>query len=153
MATAETVNLGPSHPPKEGAIKAFNEIEIDLKKMIQHQRHDANKHEPSYFAAVHNLSDHQLTNFSADDLKEVRIATSAYGMHLFGKVLIPESDPSHSYPEKSSDRYFMFRAFINGEAETAKLHSIRMDEIENEDGTKTYKAIFFQGDKLEWFDT
>ena len=36
----------------------------------------------------------------ADDLEEVRLATSAYGVHLFGKVLLPDSDPSHSYPEK-----------------------------------------------------
>jgi hypothetical protein len=46
------------------AIKAFNEIEVDLKKTLQHLRHDTNKHEPAYFAAVHNLSDKQLTNFS-----------------------------------------------------------------------------------------
>jgi hypothetical protein len=36
----------------------------------------------------------------ADDLKEVRIATSAYGIHLLGKVLLRDSDPSHAYPEK-----------------------------------------------------
>jgi len=28
-----------------------------------------------------------------------------------------------------------------------------MEEIENEDETKTFKAIFFQNDPLEWFDT
>jgi hypothetical protein len=43
----------------------------------------------------------QMTNSNpADDLKEVRLATSAYGMHLLGKVLLPDSDPSHAYPEK-----------------------------------------------------
>ena len=139
--------------------------------MLQHLRHETNKHEPAYFAAVYNLSDKQLTNFSGmrlflgvslagalaspvclasylcsscaskihtfprhffwkllerftsyfrtsstqlldgftrhladsylgDDPKEVRIAESAYGMHLFGKVLLPDSDPSHAYPEK-----------------------------------------------------
>lgn len=48
----------------------------------------------------------------------------------------------------------MFRAFIPNasEAETAKLHSIRMDEIEKPDGDKVFKAIFSQDDKLEWFD-
>ncbi|KAH8784076.1 hypothetical protein BGZ57DRAFT_884674 [Hyaloscypha finlandica] len=153
MATADTVKLGPPHPPKIDAIKAFNEIEVDLKKMLQHLRHDTTKHEPAYFAAVHNLSDKQLTNFSADDLKEVRVAESAYGIHIFGKVLLPDSDPSHAYPEKAGDCYFMFRAFIPGEAETAKLHCIHMEEIENEDETKTFKAIFFQNDPLEWFDT
>jgi hypothetical protein len=47
----------------------------------------------------------------------------------------------------------MFRAFIPGEAETAKLHCIHMEEIENDDETKTFKAIFFQNDPIEWFDT
>jgi len=152
MATAETVEMGPAHPPKAESIEAFNKIEVDLKKALQHQRHDANKHEPQYFQAVSNLSDAQLTNFSSDDLKEVRIATSAYGKHLFGKVLIPDSDPEHSFPEKRSDAYFHFRAFIPGDAETAKLHSIYLQEIERPDGDKVFKAIFHQNDPLEWFD-
>lgn len=152
MATAETVHLGPVHPPKEESIKAFNEIEVDLKKTLQHLRHETNKHEPEYFTLVRNLSDKQLTNFSSDDLKEVRIATSAYGMHLLGKVLLPDSDPNHSYPEKGSSCYFMFRAFIGGDAETAKLHCIHMEEIEESNGNKLFKAIFHQKDPLEWFD-
>ncbi|CZT48045.1 uncharacterized protein RSE6_08694 [Rhynchosporium secalis] len=87
MATAEIVDLGLAHPPKEGSIKAFNEIEIDLKQMLQHLRHEHDKHEPEYFAAVKHLSNEQLTNFSADNLKEVRVAQTAYGLHLLGKVL------------------------------------------------------------------
>jgi len=47
----------------------------------------------------------------------------------------------------------MFRAFIPGGAETAKLHCIHMEEIEGEEAEKTFKAIFFQNDPLEWFDT
>ena len=54
---------------------------------------------------------------------------------------------------RPGDCYFMFRAFIPGEAETAKLHCIHMEEIENGDETKTFRAIFFQKDPLEWFDT
>ncbi|TVY75568.1 hypothetical protein LSUE1_G004616 [Lachnellula suecica] len=152
MATAETVDMGPAHPPKVESIKAFDEIEVDLKKMLQHLRHETNKHEPEYFKAVSNLSDHELTNFSSDDLKEVRVATSAYGLHLFGKVLIPDSDPKHSFPEVPSAAYFMFRAFIPSDAETAKLHGIHLQETEMPDGDKVFKAIFQQGDKLEWFD-
>jgi len=154
MATAETVQMGPPHPPKEESIEAFNKIEVDLKKTLQHLRHETNKHEPQYFAAVKNLTDKQLTTFSSDDLKEVRIAQSAYGMHLFGKVLLPESDPSHAYPEKGSDAYFMFRAFVPnpGETESVRLHCIHMEEIEQPDGDKVFKAIFFQNDPLEWFD-
>jgi len=152
MATAETVQMGPPHPPKEESIKAFNEIEVELKTELQHLRHETNKHEPQYFARVNNLTDKQLTNFSSDDLKEVRIATSAYGYHLFGKVLIPDSDRSHSYPEKASDAYFHFRAFIGGDSSTAKLHCIHLEEIEKPDGDKDFKAIFGQNDPLEWFD-
>lgn len=46
----------------------------------------------------------------------------------------------------------MFRAFIPGGAETAKLHCIHMAEIEGKDGEKTFKAIWGPDDKLEWFD-
>jgi len=142
MATAETVEMGPPHAPKEESINAFNEIAVDLKKTLQHLRHDTDKHEPQYFAPVSDLSNEQLTNFSANDLKEVRVATSAYGMHLFGKVLLPESD----------DAYFQFRAFIAGDSSTAKLHCIHMEETERSDGDKDFKAIFSRNDPLEWFD-
>jgi len=53
---------------------------------------------------------------------------------------------------RPSDAYFMFRAFIPGDAETATLHCIRLQEIEKPDGDKVFKAIFSQDDKLEWFD-
>jgi hypothetical protein len=148
MATAETVELGAPHEPKEESIKAFSEIEVELKKTLQHLRHDMMKHEPSYFAAVQNLSDKQLTNFSAKDLVLVRVATSAYGLHLFGKVLLSESD-GHAFPPHSA-AYFHFRAFIAGE--TVKLHCIHAEELET-NGKKTFKAIFSQSDPLEWFDT
>jgi hypothetical protein len=46
----------------------------------------------------------------------------------------------------------MFRAFIAGGAETAKLHCIHMEEIDNDDGSKTFRAIYFQNDPLEWFE-
>jgi hypothetical protein len=42
MATAETVELGVPHAPKEESIKIFNDIEVDLKKTLQHLRHDMN---------------------------------------------------------------------------------------------------------------
>jgi hypothetical protein len=46
----------------------------------------------------------------------------------------------------------MFRAFLGDGSEPAKLHSIRMDQIEKPDGDKVFKAIFFQNDPLEWFE-
>ncbi|TVY32522.1 hypothetical protein LCER1_G009335 [Lachnellula cervina] len=51
-----------------------------------------------------------------------------------------------------SDAYFMFRAFVPGDAETASLHSIRMDEEERAGGDKVFKAIFHQKDPVVWFD-
>jgi len=38
-ATAETVKLGPPHEPKEESIKAFKEVEHELKKQLVHIRH------------------------------------------------------------------------------------------------------------------
>jgi hypothetical protein len=40
QATAETIDLGPEHEPKEESIKAFKEIEHELKKELVHLRHD-----------------------------------------------------------------------------------------------------------------
>ncbi|PQE33798.1 hypothetical protein CJF32_00011197 [Rutstroemia sp. NJR-2017a WRK4] len=143
MATVDTVQLGQIHPPKEDSIVAFRKIETDLKKMLQHLRHETDKHEPQYFQAVAHLSNQQLANFSSADLKSVRIATSAYGLHLFGKVLLPESD----------NKYFMFRAFIPGNPEEAKFHCIHMEETDvgGVEG-KYFRAIFEEEDRLEWFD-
>ena len=42
MATAETVELGVPHVPGEDSIKIFYDIETDLKKTLQHMRHDMN---------------------------------------------------------------------------------------------------------------
>jgi len=39
MATADTVNLGPPHAPKEESINVFNEIQHELKKQLIHIRH------------------------------------------------------------------------------------------------------------------
>lgn len=78
----------------------------------------------------------------ADNLEEVRVGTSAYGLHIFGKVLLPETGGSG---------YIQFRAFAAGDV--TKLHSIHTEEKEHEDGSRSYKAIFSQSDPLEWFET
>lgn len=46
MATAETVELGLAHEPKQESINAFNDIAIDLKKTLVHLRHDYNSMAP-----------------------------------------------------------------------------------------------------------
>ncbi|KAI1489377.1 hypothetical protein F5X96DRAFT_641178 [Biscogniauxia mediterranea] len=149
MATADTVELGEAHPPKEESLKVFREIEHDLKKTLLHLKHTYAKHEPEYFAAVQHLSDADLTSFGPADLELVRVAVSAYGIHLFGKVRIP------AMPD-SGPAYIHFRAYTSGDnddAEPAKLHSIHTEEREQPDGGRTYRAIFTKDDPLEWFDT
>ncbi|KAI1482484.1 hypothetical protein K445DRAFT_146544 [Daldinia sp. EC12] len=150
MATAETVDLGPPHPPKEESLKVFSEIEHELKKTLLHMKHTYLKHEPEYFAPVQSLSDSELTSFSSSDLESVRVGTSAYGLHLFGKLRLP------AMPD-SGPAYVHFRAFVGGDGHNepgvATLHSIHTEDREEPDGGHTYRAIFTKDDSLEWFDT
>ncbi|GAB1311174.1 SnoaL-like domain-containing protein [Madurella fahalii] len=146
MATADTVDLSESHAPKEESINVFRQIEHELKKTLVHLRHEHTKHEPEYFAAVKHLSDAQLAGFGPDDLQEVRVAVSAYGVHLFGKVRIP------AMPD-DGPAYIHFRAFTGGPDDQASLHSIHTEDKEEPDGGHTFRAIFTKNDSLEWFDT
>jgi len=148
MATAGTVDLGPPHQPSDESIKTFQHIQHELKKELRKLRHNLNKHDPEFFAAVRSLSDEELTDFNAQDFVLVRVAKSAYGLHLFGKLLLPDSEGRRSSPQGGA--YIHFRVFIAGD--TTKLHSIQTDEIENSDGSKSFKAVFSQNDLLEWFD-
>ncbi|KAI1467464.1 uncharacterized protein F4812DRAFT_459570 [Daldinia caldariorum] len=153
-ATAETVELGPPHPPKEESLKVFSEIEHELKKTLLHMKHTYQKHEPEYFAPVQPLSDAALTAFSSADLTSVRVGASAYGLHLFGKLRLP------AMPD-SGPAYVHFRAFVGGNGDghhapgVATLHSIHTEDREEPDGGggHTYRAVFTKDDPLEWFDT
>lgn len=82
----------------------------------------------------------------------MRTATSAYGLHLFGKVRLPASGGG----------YIHVRVFVAAEEGTdgktedervAKLHSIHTEDVEKENGERTYRAIFTKEDPLEWFET
>lgn len=94
---------------------------------------------------MENLSDEDLTAFTADNLQSVRVAMSAYGVHLFGKVHIP------SMPE-SGPAFIHVRIFI-GSDKPPRLHSIHTEEKDDGNGGKTFRAIFTKDDTLEWFDT
>ncbi|CCF32537.1 hypothetical protein CH063_04916, partial [Colletotrichum higginsianum] len=145
QATAETVDLGRVHEPKEESIRVFRQIEQELKKELLHIRHEYRKHEAEYFRAVEHLDDQQLVAFGPGDFVAVRVAVSAYGIHLFGKVHVP------ALPD-SGPAYIHFRVFVPG-GEPPKLHSIHTEEKEQPDGDRTYRAIFTKDDVLEWFDT
>ncbi len=86
---------------------------------------------------------------AAEDFVLVRVAKSAYGLHLLGKLLLPDSEGLKATPQGGA--YIHFRVFVSGN--TTKLHSIHKEEIEIADGTKSFKAIFSQTDPLAWFDT
>lgn len=92
-----------------------------------------------------HLSDKELVGFSSDDFTSVRVAISAYGIHLFGKVRIPAM-------ADSDQKYIHFRAFTTV-GEPPKLHSIHTEEKVEADGNRRYRAIFTEDDPLEWFDT
>ena len=93
---------------------------------------------------MQDLSDADLTSFSSADLELVRVAQSAYGIHLFGKVRLP------AMPD-GGPAYLHVRIFVSDEL--AKLHCIHTEEREEPDGEKRYRAVFTKADELEWFDT
>src|SRR3954468_2389412 len=81
----------------------------------------AHDHQLSY--PYSHLSDTELASFSADDFREVRVAATAYGIILFGRIRLPpiaEDGPC----------YVHFRAFTTGPDEQAKFHSIHTEEKE-----------------------
>jgi len=88
-----------------------------------------------------------LTDFGDEEFDLVRVALSAYGIHLFGRVHIralPETGPA----------YIHFRAFATGGSnEPATLHSIHTEETEAPGGVTRYRAIFDKEDELQWFNT
>jgi hypothetical protein len=95
---------------------------------------------------VGDLSDSELTSFTSSDLEQVRVAVSAYGIHLFGKLRIP------AMPD-SGPAYVHFRAFSEGPDKDSKFHSFYTEETEQASGDKTYRAIFTKKDELDWFDS
>ncbi|CAK7203331.1 hypothetical protein SEUCBS139899_006062 [Sporothrix eucalyptigena] len=149
MATKETADIGAPHEPKEASIKAFGEIEAELKKQLVHLRHEHDKHEPQCFASARHVSDHQLASFSAEDFVLVRVATTAYGLILFGKLRIPALASGGG---SSTPAYVHFRAFSEGPDQPALFHSFHTADTEDADGNKTFRSLFTADEPLVWFD-
>ncbi|KAF2733409.1 hypothetical protein EJ04DRAFT_577614 [Polyplosphaeria fusca] len=152
MSTGEIIELTEAHAPKPTAIHTFESILPALKHELIKIRHDHDKHEPEYFVRVASLNDSELTSFTSKDLIEVRAGETAYGLHLFGKVRIPDLE----------DGYIHIRVFISAKEGTdgttedervAKLHSIHTEEVVKQNGDHVYRAIFGPEDPLEWFET
>jgi hypothetical protein len=155
MATAETCPLTESHPPKPAAIKSFKHILPEFKHKLAYLRHNHDKHEPEYFAAVSSLSDSELTSFDESNLVAVRAGRVAYGVIIFGKVAIPAAP----------GKYVFVRWFAGGNDEDGdgkveadegeveyKFHSIYTEEKEGDtDGTKIFRAIMGKEDELFFF--
>jgi hypothetical protein len=150
MATAETITLSPPHPPKPEAVKSFAAILPAVKHHLLYLRHQDDKHDPSYFVDVTNLSDAELTAFDESDLVAVRAGSVAYGIIIFGKVRIPKSDGGFIHV-----RWFGGGEDKNGDGNVEKeykFHSIYTEEKEWAHGEKTYRAIMKDGDDLEFFN-
>ncbi|KAF3006852.1 hypothetical protein E8E13_010786 [Curvularia kusanoi] len=152
MATEDTVQLSEEHAPHQASIDAFDSILESLKEELVKLRRDHDRHEPEYFRAVKHVSDSDLTSFTSRDLESVRVANSAYGLHLFGKLRLPAVE----------DGYIHVRVFGSAKDGTDgssadereySLHSIHTEEVIKEDGDRVYRAVFGRKDELEWFDT
>lgn len=167
MATKNTVQLSDEHAPHQASIDAFESILDTVKGELVKLRRDhdstpatntrcalltAAEHEPEYFRAVQHVSDSDLTSFTARDLQSVRVATSAYGLHLFGKLRLPAVENAYIYvrvfgsPEEGTDG-------SSADEREYSLHSIHTEEVIRDDGDRVYRAIFGRKDELEWFDT
>ncbi|KAF2706488.1 hypothetical protein K504DRAFT_386298 [Pleomassaria siparia CBS 279.74] len=152
MATEEQVELTEAHAPLQNSIDAFNSVLESVKHELVKLRHDHDKHEPEYFAAVKGLSNDELASFDASNLELVRAGTSAYGLIIFGKVKIPAQDNSYIHV-----RFFgSAKEGTDGSSADEReytLHSIHTEEVIKSDGDHKYRAIFGKDDELEWFDT
>ncbi|KAF3038384.1 hypothetical protein E8E11_001909 [Didymella keratinophila] len=152
MATEETVQLSEGHAPQQASIDAIDSILETLKDELMKLRRDHDRHEPEYFRAVKHVSDTGLTSFTARDLESVRVAISAYGLHLFGKIRLPAVDNGYIHvrvfgsPKDGTDG-------SSADERDYSLHSIHTEEFVKEDGDRVYRAIFGRNDALEWFDT
>lgn len=109
-------------------------------------------HEPEYFRAVKHVSDSDLTSFTARDLASVRVAISAYGLHLFGKIKVPALDNGYIHVRVFGSPKYGTDGSSADEREYS-LHSIHTEEVIKDDGDRVYRAIFGRYDELEWFDT
>lgn len=145
MATAETCELTPSHPPKPASIATFKRILPEVKKQLLHLRRTHDAHEPQYFAAVSGLSDDEISDFSEKDLIAVRAGNVAYGLIVFGKVRIPAKAKLAGAVEQC----IWVRWFVGGEDDDGdgtvekevKFHSIYTEEKDNPEGGRSYRAV------------
>ena len=98
------------------------------------------EHEPEYFRAVKDLSNTELSSFSANDLESVRVATSAYGLHIFGKIKLPAAENAYIHVR-------VFGAAKDGtdgsslDEREYKLHSIHTEEVVKDDGDRVYLSL------------
>jgi hypothetical protein len=82
----------------------------------------------------------------------VRVASSAYGLHMFGKVKLPVLDNAYVHVR-------IFGSARDGtdgsslDEREYSLHSIHTEEVIKDDGDRVYRAILGKDDALEWFDT
>ena len=79
----------------------------------------------------------------------MRVAETAYGIHILGAVKLPKVD----------DGYIHVRIFVSAKEGTdgrdvdervAKLHSIRTEDDEGGEGG--FRAVFGKKDELAWFE-
>jgi len=152
MATEETVKLSEEHAPLQASIDAFESVLESVKHELVKIRREHDKHEPEYFLAVKDLSNADLASFDSSNLESVRAGSSAYGLHIFGKVKIPAAENAYIHVRLFGSAKEGTDGSSTDEREY-KLHSIHTEEVVKDDGDHKFRAIFGKNDELEWFDT
>ncbi|BGP17850.1 hypothetical protein JCM10213_008352 [Rhodosporidiobolus nylandii] len=145
LQDASTVELNAPHLPHENSIRAFAQVEDDIKKELTKLRAHWDNHEPRMFEQAKELSDEELTNWDlAEDLEIVRSSSSPYGSIIFGKLRVPAL----------VDSYLHVRIHDSpGDGQgNVRLHSILTEEVRNEEGKVVeWRAFQTRDTSLEFF--
>ncbi|GAA5919195.1 hypothetical protein JCM6882_006090 [Rhodosporidiobolus microsporus] len=140
------VELNAPHRPRENALRAFVNVEDEIKKELVKLRQHWDQHEPRMFSKAKGISDEELTTWDlAEDLEEVRSASTAYGSIIFGKLRIPAI----------VDGYVHVRIHDSpGEAQdNVKFHSIFTNEVRDEEGNVVaWEGIQSKSTPLDFFN-
>ncbi|KIY44442.1 hypothetical protein FISHEDRAFT_67543 [Fistulina hepatica ATCC 64428] len=146
VASEETVEFTPPHPPKEKALEAFSVILPTIKHEIIKSRHQWDHHEPRMWSRARGISDAHLTAFDLEDLVLVRAGLTSYGTILLGKIRIPAIENGYIHVRVHDPP--------NRGEEDVIFHSLWTDEGNlNSDGQPTtWNAIQTEDTPLEFFN-
>jgi len=150
MASEEEVSFNEPHHPTQLAKEAFSVVLHRIKFEIIKSRKDWDLHEPKMWSRAAGLSDHELTNFTVEDLTLVSSGLASYGTIIFGKIRIPAINDE----EGAGYVHVRIHDPPNRGTHDVLFHSIFHDEgNRNADGhPTTWRAIHTEDTLLKFFN-